>query len=243
MAAVGIATSKGSREFNVDAAAWHEYDGTGTIAAAVIDGTGNNPDVAQLAPVWAINAVRVGARPRGALAGVLACTALVEDVKEFPQPDGVMVLTVCRPGQPAVTAYVGDCRCYGWDGKRLILHTEDHTKGNRMRNYGADEDYAANWDMVPVTSIGRATPATVALREVFEPLIVLTSDGLHDVLSHIRISEIVRANADDPNACATALVDAARSLRPGDGTRADDATALVLLRHQPADPETATRGR
>jgi len=237
-AVVGIATSKGNREYLADAAAWHLCHSNGVLAASVIDGMGNDAVLAEIAPVWAMTATRIGAR-YGALPGVLACSALVCDpVAEFPEPDGVMALAVCRPGEPAVIAHVGDCRCHTWDGESLVRWTEDHSKGNRMRYYGATEEHAKRHDSVPVATIARATHSSVGLVEVFEPVIVLTSDGVHDVLAETDFTRIVREHADDPESCAKALVEGAREIK-----RYDDATALVIYRPDPPDPETGTQGR
>lgn len=116
-ARVGVATSRGHRPNNCDVAAYHQYEGTGVLAVAVVDGTGNNEDVAHVAHVCAHTAVRVAAR-KGAVPGVLAATELIADpAEEFPRPDGVMVPAVCRPGEPVVLAHVGDCSSHNYSGK------------------------------------------------------------------------------------------------------------------------------
>jgi PPM family protein phosphatase len=130
--AVGMFSSRGHHKFNCDVAADSWFAGSGVRTAAVVDGTHNSQEVADTAFLAAHTAVRVGAR-KGALPGLLSATELIADpTVEFPKPDGVMVLAVCRPKQPTVIVHVGDCAAFAFDEREstdLRLLTEDHTKG------------------------------------------------------------------------------------------------------------------
>jgi hypothetical protein len=236
---VGIATSQGRRGHNADATAEHGVASTGILAVAVVDGTGSTAEVAETMPLVAQVAARYGCR-YGAMPGVLAATAMLADpVTEFPEPDGVMVLAVIRPGEPIVIAHVGDCRAYGWtESGELHRLTVDHTKGQRLRHEGVTDQEAAGYDHVVINSIARATVGTVALVETFDPRVILTSDGVHSVLTEDAITTIAREHDSDPQSCAEALVTAARETSPR-----DDATAAVIVRPAPVDRGDALEGR
>jgi protein phosphatase len=210
----------------------------GTLAVSVVDGSGDDREVSKLALLAAEVSVRVGAR-RGVVPGVLAATELAANAHvEFPKPDGVMVLAVVRPGQPVVVGHVGDCRAYGWSGGKLEQLTVDHTQGQRLRHEGASETEAASVDHVVGVSIARATVGTVALRECGDPIVVLTSDGVHRAISPQTIAAIVSENRADADACALALMDAARAT----GFH-DDATAAVIIRPVPYRGDAWVDGR
>lgn len=239
---IGKSSVRGHREFNCDTAADYWFPSTNVHAAAVVGGTGNNAEVAHVSFLTAHTAVRVGAR-KGALPGLLAATELVTDpVGEFPKPDGVMALAVCRPHEPTVIVHVGDVAAFAYDADNpddagLQRLTEDHTKGQRMRLHGSPEDEAAPRDDIITTSIGRATVGTVTLTETFAPIVLLCSDGVHRALSMEEMHAVVRTHRATPALCAQALVDTAQSA----GTR-DDATVLVLARLAPS-VDDAGRGR
>ncbi|WNV86650.1 hypothetical protein [Umezawaea sp. Da 62-37] len=107
---VAMATRRGVREFNMDAAAVFE-SASGLVAAAVVDGIGNNVDGAATMRLVAETAVRIGPA-RGALAGLLAAAALVEDPGVGVAPDGVAVLALAEPDGPTLLAWVGDSHAY-----------------------------------------------------------------------------------------------------------------------------------
>jgi protein phosphatase len=242
-AVFGTASIQGSREFGCDAAAGYWLAGTDVTAVAVVDGMGSTAAVAEVAPLLARVAVRVGAR-KTALPGILAATEMLADpTVELPEPDAVLVLAVSRPGEPVVIAHVGDCRAYGWDGSELRRLTVDHTKGERLRHDGMSDEQARRYDQVPVTTVARATVGTISLRETFDQVIVLTSDGVHKVVPHERMARIVAEHATDlhmadPGACARALVDAVHAA----GGR-DDATAAVLCHPEPLRTPKSLEGR
>jgi protein phosphatase len=238
---VGVSSSRGNRDFNCDTAADYWFPANGVLTAAVVDGTGNSLEVAHIAFLAAHAAVRVGAR-KGAVPGLLAATELIADpTVEFPKPDGVMVLAVCRPRQPTVIVHVGDCAAFAYDERDnvgLCRLTEDHTKGQRMRLHGHPEDEAAKRDRIITNSIGRATIGAITLTETSAHTVVLVSDGVHRALSIEDMKAILREHHTEPATCAGLLVDAARSAGSG-----DDATALVLTHPVPPVADAGSWGR
>ncbi|WP_052394759.1 SpoIIE family protein phosphatase [Kutzneria sp. 744] len=217
------ATRRGVRDYNMDAAALFQAS-TGVAVAAIVDGIGNDPGGAATMRLLAESAVRVGAT-KGALAGVLAAAALVEDPGINPHmPDGVIVLALAVPGRPTHLAWVGDSHAYSWDGTRLHLRTDPHTMGAYLRGNGV-ADLAPLHDAWVRVTLSSATVTNVAVSSVPpDELVLLVSDGL-DSVPHDELEALVREHQDDPNALADAIVAAARETE--DGYR-DDATALVL---------------
>lgn len=226
----GIATNQGGRDANADAAAVHRYGSGDATAAVVVDGTGDDPDVIAMVGVAAEVIARTAARTTP-LAGIMAATAMTSDPAYLePIPDGVAVCVVVAPDSDTRIAWVGDCRAYIWDGATLHRVTDDHTVGHHLRLVGAGEAAARPHDNWIRTSLALATIGTVSeVRiEVTPPLLVLTSDGVHDTLSHEQMAGMVREHADDPTALTGALVAAAVAEPDGDDP-ADNATALALL--------------
>lgn len=217
------ATRKGVRAHNMDAAAVFEA-ANGVTTAAVVDGIGNDQFGAQTMRLLAETAARIGAT-KGALAGVLAAAALIEDpgTREY-KPDGVLVLAIAEPGQPTLLGWVGDSHAYGWDGTALRRRTDPHTMGAYLRQNG-DTDLAPEHDNWVRISLSTASPTTVALSEVpaGEP-VLLVSDGL-DATPIEELEVLVKQHQHDPQTLADAIVAAARE--DDDGYR-DDATAVVL---------------
>ena len=227
--AVGIATSLGGRPANADHATYHRRP-NGTTAVALADFIGSEPDAVEGAHVAAEFAARIGAR-HNAMEGVNAAAAAFRDTDlEFPTPDGVIVMAVARPGEPNVIAHLGDCAGYAFDGTELTPLTTAQTKAQRLLHEGhADDDKIRRTHHVPITSLARAAPTTISLAETFAQVIVLLSDGVHGACPHQQLADIVRAHAEDAQACAQALVDAARKNRPN----GDNATAAVLIHPEP----------
>lgn len=217
------ATRRGVRDYNMDAAALFQAS-TGVAVAAIVDGIGNDPGGAATMRLLAESAVRVGAT-KGALAGVLAAAALVEDPGINPHmPDGVIVLALAVPGRPTHLAWVGDSHAYSWDGTRLHLRTDPHTMGAYLRGNGV-ADLAPLHDSWVRVTLSSATVTNVAVSAApADELILLLSDGLDNV-PHEQSEALVRDHRDNPEALADAIVAAARET--DDGYR-DDATALVL---------------
>ncbi|GAA0609765.1 SpoIIE family protein phosphatase [Kribbella sandramycini] len=221
---VGIASRRGTRAHNMDAAAAFEAV-TGDVAVAVVDGIGNDPDGSELMQLICTAAARIAAS-RGALAGVLTAAALIDADPGTDDygPDAVMVLAVSRPGYEVELAWVGDSHIYSWDGVRLARRTTPHTMGEYLRLNGESEQLAVRHDNWTRMSLTIASPTTVALAEApAHELLILLSDGL-DGLLHGELAAAVAEHAGDPQTLAEALVAAARP----SGDYRDDATAVVL---------------
>ncbi|MET9399302.1 hypothetical protein [Kitasatospora sp. NPDC002965] len=219
-----VATRRGVREYNMDAGSAFRSAG-GIVAAAVVDGIGNDPAGAVAMRLLAETAVRIGST-RGALAGIMAAASLIEDpgVEEYA-PDAVAVLALAEPGRPTLLAWVGDAHVYGWDGSALRRRTDPQTMGAYLRQHGNVELPPLMDDWVRV-SLSTATVATVALSQApADELLLLVSDGTDD-LSREELEALVREYQGDPQALAEAVVAAVQ--KNSDGYR-DDATAVVLL--------------
>lgn len=227
-AAVALTTRPGTANDNADSAAVFTAS-DGTVGAAVIDGIGHSPGTSDMSPVLAQTGARVAAQ-RGPLAGILSAAQLVSDPGiSGDGPDAVGIAARCYPDGSTVVAWVGDCRAYGWDGNTLSQYGEDHSMREYLKQHGAPWEVAEDHAGWIRTSLALATVATVFETETDAPLVILTSDGVHDALEAEDLEELVRAHTDDPQALANALV-AAPQL-DGDGYR-DDATAVVILRAQ-----------
>lgn len=222
---VGTSSDIGGRSHNCDATAVHSTNATTSVA--VIDGIGSTPEVAHTANLLAEVSARVAAR-RGPVAGVLAAHGLISGPgPETPKPNAVGAVAVVYPSDHAiVTAYVGDCRVYSWKEGVLTRHTVDHTVGELLRMVGVDEHQAVLHDNWVRTSIGNATVDSVPVVDVVADVVILTSDGIHKVLTDTEIAVVAARNANDPQSLADALVSAALTA-PSDDQR-DNATALVL---------------
>lgn len=216
---VGIASEKGpNRRRNADAAELHRW--RGRLAAAVVDGTGSTPEVAEFAQHAAYHGVRVAARRSPMLAILAVAEAVADPLEGLPSPDGAMIVAVAEPGEPWYLAWTGDCKAYAWDGTDLHCITTAHTLGQMMRDSGEDEDTARRHDNHLYHSISRATISSVPTATSPHRLVVLVSDGVK--LSEDLLQNIVAKHAAEPTVCAQELVAAARAAGSG-----DDATALV----------------
>ena len=223
----GFASRRGTRDHNCDSARTYTAP-DGTVTAAVIDGAGNSVELAGVVDAMSTVAVRIGYR-HGGLPGLITAGSLLVD----DEYDGAAVLAGLRPGEPAVIAWIGDCRAYRWNGAELRQWTTDHTMGQQLRaSGGVPVEFAKTHDHWLRTGLRGATAATV--RQVWIPdygeqlgdgdLVVLTSDGVHDQVEHEVMTALVREHATMPTTLAAALV---ASAAEKDGYR-DDATAVVL---------------
>lgn len=225
---VGTATRLGTAAPSGDAVAVHVQD-DGTTAVALVDGIGHSGRVASVAQLLATVMARVSAR-RGSLAGLLTGAELVADPGsgDEPEPDAVAVVaTVSAAGDEIRIAWVGDCRAYALEGGRLRPLTADHNLAEQLALCGYTGEIprpAARWVRTTVRS---AVVATVSEAWTRSPLVVLTSDGVHDQVPHTTMEALALAHEDEPQALAEALVAAAET--GADGVR-DDATAIVTRR-------------
>ncbi|MFG2894786.1 SpoIIE family protein phosphatase [Streptomyces sp. NPDC048248] len=224
----GTATRAGTTAPSGDAVAVHLQE-DGTTAAAVVDGIGHSRRVASVAQLLATVIARIAAR-RGGLAGLLTGTELVADPGsgEEPEPDAVAVIATAQAdGDQIRIAWVGDCRAYALEGGQLQPLTVDHNLAEQLARCGYTGEPprpAAKWVR---TTVGTAVVATVAEAWTKSPLVVLTSDGIHDQMPHGAMEALALTYEGEPQALADALVAAAET--GADGVR-DDATAIVIRR-------------
>lgn len=227
MITVATATRQGTSENNADGAAVFT-SAHGSVAAAVVDLIGHHPNAPLVARLLAETAVRI-APQRGTVAALMTAGMLVADRGSAPEPEpnGVAVVALRRPGGTGTVAWIGDSHAYGWDGTRLTRYTTPHTMTQHLHTrFGLDMDVAAGADHIITTALSEATAATVAVVPCPDPLLILASDGL-DAIDRDQLTQLVAAHAADPQALATALVQA-----PGedaDGYR-DDVT-IAVIRH------------
>ncbi|MET8826546.1 hypothetical protein ABZX40_36440 [Streptomyces sp. NPDC004610] len=221
----GIATREGTAEDNADAARVYVL-ADGSLGAAVIDGIGHGPHTSRTTPLLAEVAARYAAH-KSALAGIIGAGLLVAD----PGPDGDeanAVGVVARSYSTGIRiVWVGDCRAYGWNGRTLTEHTTDQTMARWAEQYGPPVDvtkHYGDWVRATLATVTVAVPGEV---EVTDPLVLLTSDGVHDQVPHEVLEDLVREHQHDPQALAQALVTAAR---PDPQGYRDDATAIVITR-------------
>ncbi|WP_030569632.1 SpoIIE family protein phosphatase [Streptomyces aureocirculatus] len=225
MILTGTATREGTAHDNADAAKVYTL-ADGTIGAAVIDGIGHGPHTSATAPLLAETAARISAH-RGPLPGILTAGLLITDPgPDGEEADGVAVAAQVHPGgEYVLIGWVGDCRAYGWNGERLRLYSDDHTVGQQLRANGVALDIARGHDDWVRTSLSRAAVGTVYMATIPDPLVILTSDGVHDQVAYDRMETLAREHGDDPQTLADALVAAATADEEG---YRDDATAIVL---------------
>ncbi|WP_405674862.1 SpoIIE family protein phosphatase [Streptomyces sp. NBC_01511] len=221
------ASRRGTRERNCDGAAIHYVPDSLVVAAALIDGIGNSAEVAEFARLAAEVAARVGAR-RTATIGILAAAELISaPAAAVVEPDGVAVLAIAEPYGHTAIAWTGDSRAYGWDGDTLTQRTTDMTVGEYLRHNGGGpiELLAKAHDNWIRSSLGRSSIATVHAAACADPLILLTTDGVHDQLPQAELEALVREHQDAPATLADAIVN---TVQPKPSGYRDDATVIVL---------------
>ncbi|MFE9751583.1 PP2C family protein-serine/threonine phosphatase [Saccharothrix saharensis] len=215
---VGVATSRGpNRPLNADAHARHCY--RGTFAAAVVDGTGSTPEVADFAHVAASVAARVAARETPVLGVVAAAAPYAED--EDGPSGAIVVASVRRDGYWRI-AHAGDSTAYGLrDDGTVRRFTTPHTLGEEMRQQGVPDAEATAHDHKLRHDLGRVPLYGVEGFEAIADLLVLASDGLK--VPHEELERLLATHGHHPQRCAEELVAAARA----HGSR-DDVTVLVI---------------
>jgi serine/threonine protein phosphatase PrpC len=218
---VGVATSRGpNRPLNADAHAQHWY--RGTFAAAVVDGTGSTPEVADFARVAASVAARTAARETPVLGVVAAAIPYADHEADHVQPNGAIVVASVRAGGYWRVAHAGDSSAYGLkDDGTLHRFTTPHTLGEELRQQGVPDAEASAHDHKLRHNLGRVPLYGVEGFEATARLLVLASDGLK--LPHEELRDLLLDHGDDPQRCAEELHAAARAR----GSR-DDVTVLVI---------------
>lgn len=217
----GAATSRGpNRPRNADAHAQHWF--RGTFAAAVVDGVGSTPEVAEFSRVAAAVAARVAARETPVLGVVAAATPYSDQDDHGAEPSGAIVVASVRPGGHWRVAYAGDSSAYGLkDDGTLHRFTTPHTLGEELRQQGVPDAEAVAHDHKLRHHLGRVPLYGVEGFEAVARLLVLASDGLK--VPHEQVRALLLRHGDDPQRCADELLTAARA----HGSR-DDVTVLVI---------------
>lgn len=222
-----VATRQGTSDINnADSGAVFTTEG-GAVGAAVVDLIEHQAAAPFIARLLAETAARVAAQ-RGGPAGLLSAGLLVADPGAFPdepEPDGVAVVAVAHPHDNVVISWLGDSHAYGWNGTRLRRYTTPQTYGQQLRQYGAPWDVSETHNDWILTSLSHATVANITSVNCDDSLVILASDGI-DTLPEDQLTELVRGHAADPQALATAIVQAV----PDEDTYRDDATVIVLAR-------------
>jgi len=121
---------------------------------------------------------------------------------------GSTIVTLWLADDEVRLAWVGDSRCYRYDGARLAPLTRDHRLFGHVLEQALGREH-----VVPESVVERATPATY----------LLCSDGVTDVLGEGELLQHLRVGPKRLAGAAAAIVDAATRA----GTR-DNATALVV---------------
>ncbi|MEU3602233.1 hypothetical protein ABZ714_26475 [Streptomyces sp. NPDC006798] len=236
-----IATRKGTRKYNCDAARIHQLPGTGTVAAVIVDGIGNTPKKAAFSRLAAECIARVSAR-RDPLLGILHGAALNTAPPGTLIPDdGVAAVAVAAPNRRTAIAWTGDALISGWTGEKLVRRSTLQTMGTWLRAWGGtavtlhpsegpDETVSVDrgalvLDDLARSTLGRCSIDTVPLCFVEDPVLILTSDGAHGQIPHQLMEDLAREHADTPRALADAIVAAAEPDKTG---YRDDATAIVM---------------
>jgi len=170
---------------------------------------------------------------------------LIEQAKQDPSLVG-MGTTLTAAGSFGLDLFlvqVGDSRAYLFREGRLEQLTRDHTLAQELINEGLLDPEEAKTDRtrhVLTNAIGGMPGVrgeVMQIRLNHGDRVLLCTDGLHDLVEHDRISEIVRLHPD-PKAASQALVDAALEL----GGR-DNITVVVADYATDEGPEQADSGR
>jgi protein phosphatase len=227
---MGTGSSKGPRATNQDAVLATAL-GPDAALVALADGMGGleaGERSARTAVRAFHRAVEEGLDPRRAVA---RANEAVLQAADGASTGTTLVAAVVREGH-ATVVNVGDSRAWHRSRLGLACLTRDHTLEADEAETADPRERAAvagtRWGSTLTRSLG-GSPRVDA--DLFGPValesgddILLTSDGVHQVLSPEEITAILRGHPD-PEAAARALVD--RAVEAGTG---DNASAAVLSR-------------
>lgn len=227
-ATVGVAQRPGTEPGCADGHDVQRHGGK--VYAAVVDGAGHRAETVRYAALAPAVITHIGAT-LGGLAGLITAGQMAHAYDRPPHMPAVYARA--EPGQPTSVHWIGDCRAYGWDGTALTQWSTDQTMGEWLRWNGGrtisivPAEVAESQDNWSLLGLAQASAATCRQLQIPAeiPLVLLTSDGVHDQVDKETVEDLCRAHADDPQALADALVHAA--ITDEDGYR-DDATAIVI---------------
>lgn len=217
------ASATGLRRVNADSATAFTNPVTQDVVFALADGIGDDAAAAHAAEVAASVAARTPA-DEGPVSAVL--TAQMALRAQGGRGDCVLVVAVPCTGEGGPgyrIGWVGDVRAYLLEGlvtgDRLRQLTTDHTLAQYLRDRG--QPTSPRMEHLVTTSVRTVRPHQVGSTEIRGAgTLVLTSDGVHKVLTSAQLRTVLAAQPAQP---ARALVDAA--IRLGGS---DNATAMVI---------------
>jgi serine/threonine protein phosphatase PrpC len=209
------ASFAGTRDINADAVAASTDRTTSRPVVALADGIGDNRAAARAAVRAASEAVTAPVA-----AGPVAALARAREAVLTDRTAGDCVVVVAQPaGMGYALAWVGDVRAYAWTAGGLHQLTTDHTVAEYFRSRG--EPVTVRMEHTVLTSMRTTEPVRFGRVVLAVPAgLLLTSDGVHRVLSPGEMAEILLGGAGNP---AAALVAAAR-----EAGATDNATAAVV---------------
>jgi PPM family protein phosphatase len=219
---VGLASARGPRTHQADAAASHRGR-TGRLAVAVADGVGDSAGAAFAARLVADHAVRVATLEGRADTAVLAAHDVLHSAGDLVPGDAAAVVALAPgDGDPRWRlAWVGDCRALAWDGRGLRALTTDQTVAEQMRAWGLRAH--PRLDHVLATSVRTTGPRDVGVADVVDPgVLLLVSDSVHRSVPAPALAAALAAGGS-----AQERADRVVGLASAAGTR-DNATALVV---------------
>ncbi|WP_160050737.1 PP2C family serine/threonine-protein phosphatase [Nocardiopsis sp. FR4] len=229
MITFGAHSDQGLRDSQQDAHHVVFNRDTGQWAAALADGFGPEDDVAEAAREATVTAA-TKAVPYDPYVGLGEAAARLG--RDYDGDCVMVVASQYTPNDAIDVAWVGDCRAYTWAGGELTQLTRDHNEAQELLDAGMPEEFARKRRNIVTTSVARSFESEYGTRSAAAPeLVLLTTDGVHDVLDDEEISEIVWRFDTDPEVCAQALVEAAREAdadRPKAEQSGDNATAVVI---------------
>ncbi|MEU7345715.1 SpoIIE family protein phosphatase [Streptomyces bacillaris] len=237
----GVATRGGTEPPCADGA--HTHRQGERVCAAVVDGAGHHRDVVDYAR-HAPSAITLTGMAMGGLVA-LTTAGRMADAYDYP-PHMSAIYASMEPGHPTSVHWIGDCRAYGWDGKKLTLWSTDQTMGQWLRWNGGKTielvptEIAATQDNWARLGLRQATEMTCRQIEIPEdvPLVLLVSDGVSDQVPEEVWVELIRRHETTPQALADALVAAAQPESDPDTGKPyrDDATVVALLKSSAITP-------
>jgi serine/threonine protein phosphatase PrpC len=229
------ATHVGGREANADAAA--AVTNPLGAAIAVVDGIGSEDDTCAAARLAADTAAIVGTH-RGALAALLAAADTMPDYDGAPH--AVAAVATVHSDRRIEVAHVGDAAVHTWSRERgLTKWTADQTVGAQAAYMGLPPspllDRLGDYVLSTLRGASISMVATVVIPDDHPVEVVLvSSDGVHKILTTQQMATIIDAHANQPQALADALVEAAITVPvTGHDDVPDNATVAVLQLHGP----------
>lgn len=223
----GMCTERGARSYSADAVATDSLPSTPALAFAVADGVGDTPAAAHAAGLAADVAAHTAQR-FGTPAAILTARAALQEWLPASAGGGggdcVLVTAAALPDQLGggfAVSWVGDCRAYVWDGARLERLTTDQTMAEYFRS--RRQHSTPRMEHIVTNTVRTTLPDAIGNAMTHGAArLILTTDGVHQVLPAEMIREIVR-RPDRPDTTAELLV--ATALRTGGR---DNATAMVI---------------